>query len=57
VDEPPAVEWFEQAAGESWTRDPFDRLIVAQARLRRFRLATGDAAILEQLMPAERVEL
>lgn len=57
LDDPPAVEWFEQAAGESWTRDPFDRLIVAHARLRRFRLATGDAAILQRLMRAERVEL
>ena len=41
IDEPPAIDWFERAA----------------ARLRRWRLATGDKAILEQLRPSERVEL
>jgi PIN domain nuclease of toxin-antitoxin system len=57
VDEPPALLWFERSAEESWTRDPFDRLIVAHARLRRFRLASGDGAILERLRPFERVDL
>jgi len=57
IDEPPVIDWFERAAEESWTRDPFDRLIVAHARLRRHRLATGDRAILEQLRPSERIEL
>jgi PIN domain nuclease of toxin-antitoxin system len=57
LDDPPAVEWFEQSADESWTRDPFDRLIVAHARLRRFQLATADAAVLEHLRASERVEL
>lgn len=57
VDEPPALQWFEHAAEESWTRDPFDRLIVAHGRVRRVRLATGDGAILERLRPSERVEL
>ena len=57
VDEPPALPWFEHAAEESWTCDPFDRLIVAHARLRRVRLATGDGPILERLRPSERVEL
>lgn len=57
IDEPPVSEWFEQSAEESWTRDPFDRLIVAHARLRGFRLATGDSAILERLRPSERLEL
>ena len=57
VDEPPALQWFERSAEESWTRDPFDRLIVAHARLRRVRLATGDGAILERLRPSERLEL
>ena len=57
VDEPAALQWFEHAAEESWTRDPFDRLIVAHARLRRVRLASGDGAILERLRPSERVEL
>ena len=57
VDEPPALQWFERSAEESWTRDPFDRLIVAHARLRLVRLATGDSAILERLRPSERLEL
>jgi PIN domain nuclease of toxin-antitoxin system len=57
VDEPPSLEWFMRAAEESWTRDPFDRLIVAHARLRRCRLATGDRRILGTLRPSERFEL
>ncbi len=57
IDEPSAIDWFARAAEESWTRDPFDRLIVAHARLRRFRLATGDSGVLEHLRPSERVEL
>lgn len=57
IDDPPALEWFERSAEESWTRDPFDRLIVAHARLRRVRLATGDGAVLERLRPSERMEL
>jgi PIN domain nuclease of toxin-antitoxin system len=35
-----------QAAAESWTRDPFDRIIVAQARLAKAALITRDAHIL-----------
>ena len=57
IDDPPALQWFEHAAEESWTRDPFDRLIVAHARVRDVRLASGDRLILEQLRPSERVEL
>ena len=57
IDEPPALEWFGRAAEESWTRDPFDRLIVAHARLRGWPLATGDLAVLGQLRPSERFEL
>jgi PIN domain nuclease of toxin-antitoxin system len=57
VDEPPVLGWFTGAAEESWTRDPFDRLIVAHARLRRCRLATGDRSLLEHLRSAERLEL
>jgi PIN domain nuclease of toxin-antitoxin system len=33
------------ALGESWTRDPFDRLIVAQASARRLPLLTRDQTI------------
>jgi PIN domain nuclease of toxin-antitoxin system len=57
VDEPPVLDWFAGAAEESWTRDPFDRLIVAHARLRGCRLATGDKMLLDHLRPAERLEL
>jgi PIN domain nuclease of toxin-antitoxin system len=48
-DDPPAAAWFEAATELRWTRDPFDRLLVAHAQLRRWRLATGDAAIVAQL--------
>jgi PIN domain nuclease of toxin-antitoxin system len=57
LDDPPAIDWFEQSAEESWTRDPFDRLIVAHARVRGFRLATADGAILDRLRASDRVEL
>jgi PIN domain nuclease of toxin-antitoxin system len=57
VDQPPTLEWFTKAAEESWTRDPFDRLIVAHARLRGWRLATADGKILDHLRPSERIEL
>jgi PIN domain nuclease of toxin-antitoxin system len=57
IDEPPSLDWFSRASEESWTPDPFDRLIVAHARLRRWRLATGDLAVLGQLRPSERLEL
>lgn len=49
VDDPPARAWFEEATSLSWTRDPFDRLIVAHARARSWKLATADARILEHL--------
>lgn len=35
------------ALGLDWTRDPFDRLIVAQARARRLPLLTRDQTILD----------
>jgi PIN domain nuclease of toxin-antitoxin system len=57
VDEAPSVEWFARAAEESWTHDPFDRLIVSHGRLRGWRLATGDQRIREQLRPSERLDL
>jgi PIN domain nuclease of toxin-antitoxin system len=49
LDDPPSSTWFEEALHLSWTRDPFDRLLVAHARMRRWRLATGDAALLDRL--------
>ena len=57
IDEPPALPWMLRAAEERWTRDPFDRLIVAHARLRGWRLATADAAILDRLRARERLEM
>jgi PIN domain nuclease of toxin-antitoxin system len=49
LDEPPSVRWFAAAAEVGWTRDPFDRLIAAHARLRHWKLATGDTALVEHL--------
>jgi PIN domain nuclease of toxin-antitoxin system len=57
MDEPPAGSWFLRAAEIGWTRDPFDRLLVAHAQVRRWRLATADARLLERLGPAASVEL
>jgi PIN domain nuclease of toxin-antitoxin system len=57
LDDPPAASWFETALDLGWTRDPFDRLILAHARLRGWRLATGDAALLARLGVRERLEL
>ena len=57
LDDPPAADWFSQALDLWSNRDPFDRLLVAHARLRGWRLATGDSSLLERLTPAERLEL
>lgn len=52
LDEPPGGRWFTAACELGWTRDPFDRLIAAHARLRRWKLATGDEQLIEQLPPS-----
>ena len=57
VDEPPSGSWFLRAAEVGWTRDPFDRLLVAHAHVRRWRLATADGHMIERLGPAATVEL
>jgi PIN domain nuclease of toxin-antitoxin system len=57
LDDPPSAAWFSQAIDTSWTRDPFDRLLVAHARYRGWRLATADATILKRLKAGERLEL
>jgi len=57
VDDPPSAAWFEEAAGVGWTRDPFDRLLVAHARLRRWPLATSDQRVIAQLRKGEFVKL
>jgi len=45
IDEPSPAEWFVRAAEESWTRDPFDRLIVAQAIVHGMSILTPDPLI------------
>lgn len=57
VDDPPAAAWFDAALGLSWTHDPFDRLLVAHAQLRGWRLATSDVALLKRLPSTGRLEL
>jgi PIN domain nuclease of toxin-antitoxin system len=57
LDDPSAADWFEAAIGVGWTRDPFDRLLVAHARVRGWRLATGDTALIERLPAHERLAL
>jgi PIN domain nuclease of toxin-antitoxin system len=49
LDSPASDLLFRTALEVEWTRDPFDRLIVAHARCRRWRLATGDRRILARL--------
>jgi PIN domain nuclease of toxin-antitoxin system len=57
LDDPPAVTWFSRALELAWTRDPFDRLLVAHARFRGWRIATGDGVLLDRLGSAETLEL
>lgn len=44
----PFAEVARAALQETWTRDPFDRIIVAHARLREMALITKDRVIREQ---------
>lgn len=57
LDDPPSADWFQQAWGLTWTRDPFDRLLVAHARLRDWKLATADTAVLDHLDASQTVAL
>lgn len=57
VDDPPAVRWFAAACEVPPTRDPFDRLIAAHARLRGWKLATADEWLLGQLAASQVVAL
>src|SRR5438477_417235 len=57
LDDPPAASWFAATLDLGWTRDPFDRLLVAHARLRGWRLATSDTVLLDRLRDAERLEV
>ena len=53
LDEPPAANLFLTACQFAWTRDPFDRLLAAHARLRGWKLATADSTLLDRLPPAD----
>jgi len=57
LDDPPAASRFAATLDLGWTRDPFDRLLVAHARLRGWRLATSDTVLLDRLRDAERLEV
>lgn len=57
VDDPSLATLVEHAAVLGWTTEPFDRLLVAHARMRRWKLATSDGLILEHLSASEVVEL
>jgi len=57
LDDPPSADWFSRAVDVSWTHDPFDRLLVAHAQLRGWRLATGDPQLAAQLGQMRSLEL
>jgi PIN domain nuclease of toxin-antitoxin system len=57
IDDAPSARWFTAATEIGWTHDPFDRLIVAHARIRGWKVATSDEPMLDHLSPAERVAL
>jgi PIN domain nuclease of toxin-antitoxin system len=48
----PYAEVVEVALDQSWTRDPFDRVIVSQAALRGASLVTRDRAIRDHFQHA-----
>jgi PIN domain nuclease of toxin-antitoxin system len=52
VCELPFFDVARAALGQSWTRDPFDRVIVSQAALRNAPLLTRDQAIREHYSQA-----
>jgi PIN domain nuclease of toxin-antitoxin system len=49
LDEVPLAELAHTAVGLNWTRDPFDRLIAAQAIVSDAPLITADRTILDHL--------
>lgn len=52
IDPTPFAQIVEVAIGVTWTRDPFDRLIVAQALAAGAQLVTADRRILEHCTSA-----
>jgi PIN domain nuclease of toxin-antitoxin system len=57
LDDPPSTAWFEEAWTIPWAHDPFDRLLVAHARHRGWKLATADGELIEHLTASEVLEL
>lgn len=57
LDDPPSAAWFSRAVDIGWTHDPFDRLLVAHAELRGWRLATSDSLLASRLGQARSLEL
>jgi PIN domain nuclease of toxin-antitoxin system len=57
LDDVPAAKWFTAALDMGWTRDPFDRLLVAHARVRGWKLATADEELLAQLGTNESIAI
>jgi hypothetical protein len=57
LDDAPSAAWLRGALDVRWARDPFDRLLAAHARLRGWRIATGDGAFLRHLGRARCIEL
>ena len=57
LDNPPLDEVLSEAIGLSFTRDPFDRLIIAHALSGNHVLATSDARILAGLPSAKTLAL
>jgi PIN domain nuclease of toxin-antitoxin system len=55
IDEVPLLALIEQALPLSWTRDPFDRMLVAHSTARRTPLCTVDREIRRRhrFLPAE----
>jgi PIN domain nuclease of toxin-antitoxin system len=49
IDAIDATELFEEARHLSWTREPFDRLIVTHVQIREMKLATSDQHIISSL--------
>ena len=49
LDSPASEFLFRTALDIGWTRDPFDRLLAAHARCRRWRIATGDRRFVEMM--------
>ena len=47
LDDAPFADVAEAAGEQTWTRDPFDRLIVAQAALSATPLLTADRSVLD----------